>query len=87
MAGSYATVGNDFDGMNFRTIARKMTRSGHKMNHATARNVLHSALRKLARASVHESGQSLTEADDLALKPEFQSALGALIQDIYSGKA
>lgn len=32
------------DGMDFRTIAKKMTAAGFKMNHATARNVLMSAL-------------------------------------------
>jgi len=32
------------DGMDFRTIAKIMTAAGSKMNHATARNVLMSAM-------------------------------------------
>ena len=40
----YVTLSN---GMDFRSIAKIMTASGRKLNHATARNQLMSALQKL----------------------------------------
>lgn len=87
MADKYATVGDQFDGMNFRLIARKMTRAGFKMNHATARNVLHSALRKLAteviRANV-DGDVSSGSVEAHARSAAFQNAIGAIVQDIYS---
>ena len=43
----YATVTND-GGMGFHDIAERMTKSGDKMNHATARNVLLRALKKIS---------------------------------------
>ena len=35
----YATVSSTDGGMDYRTIAQKMTEDGHQMNHATARNI------------------------------------------------
>ena len=45
--GKYVTM-SDRDAMNYRTIATKMTERGYKMNHATARGVLLSGMRKVA---------------------------------------
>ena len=35
----YATVSGEGGGMDYRTIAEIMSENGHKMNHATARNI------------------------------------------------
>lgn len=86
MTGKYATVGQDFDGMNYRTIARKMTRSGHKMNHATARNVLHAALTKIAGRIIADGGTTAHDATALSASASFQAAVGAIVQDLYAGK-
>ena len=44
----YATVVSEFGGADYRTIAESMTNVGHKMNHATARNIFLRAMKKLA---------------------------------------
>ena len=45
----YATVG---DGLGYREIAEKMTETGDKMNHSTARNVFLSAMSKFCNGIV-----------------------------------
>jgi hypothetical protein len=42
---TYVTVD---DGIDFRTISKIMSENGENMNHATARNILLSGLRKIA---------------------------------------
>lgn len=86
MTEKYATVGHDFDGMNFRTIARKMTKSGFRMNHATARNILHTALNKITTKIVADGCLEGKDPFVLARSASFQSALGAIVQDLYSGR-
>jgi len=88
LAEKYATVGHDFDGMNYRTIARKMTNIGHRMNHATARNILHAALTKIAGCIVTNNNvpDSNQDPNALARSATFQAAIGAIVQDIYSGE-
>ena len=86
MVTKYATVGQTFDGMNFRLIARKMDRAGFKMNHATARNVLHSALCKIAERVALVPGDSGLSSIELARTAAFQNAVGAIVQDIYTTK-
>ena len=44
----YATVKSLPGGMDYRSIAEKMTVEGDKMNHATARNVFLCAMKKFA---------------------------------------
>ena len=44
----YATVTSIEGAKDYRTIADQMTESGHKMNHATARNVFLRAMKKIA---------------------------------------
>ena len=44
----YSTVAEIDNGLGYREIAEQMSTRGHKMNHSTARNVLVSALSKLA---------------------------------------
>jgi hypothetical protein len=81
----YATIGKDFDGMDFRGMAQAMTTSGLKMNHATARNVLLSAMHKFAKQYNKQFGHNLTkdQVKSLAADANFQSGVGSLVQDIY----
>ena len=44
----YSTVAEIENGLGYREIAEAMSSRGHKMNHSTARNVLVTALSKLA---------------------------------------
>lgn len=84
----YATIGKDFDGMDFRNMAKAMSDSGTKMNHATARNVLLSAMHKFAKQYNRQFGHNLTrdQVKSLAANPSFQSGIGSLVQDIYYQK-
>jgi len=80
----YATVKQDHGGMDYRTIAEKMTDSGHKMNHATARNVFLKAMRKLAEpvcdAYDHDN---IGSADAVSRDPRFQSCMTEMVAVIY----
>ena len=80
----YATV-KEFDGgADYRAIAQKMSDHGFKMNHATARNVFLSALRKLAKPMHKMHGLSL-EYNDLqktAKDPRFQSGVAEILETI-----
>lgn len=71
-------------GMGYREIAEKMTSSGDKMNHSTARNVLLRALEKLADPLVtafeNEVGSDSTV---VAKDPRFQESMIAVLHDIY----
>lgn len=51
------------DGYDFRTIAKMMTDNGYAMNHATARNVLLSAMHNLIFYSSNAAGNNLNEND------------------------
>lgn len=86
LATKYATVGNDFDGMSFRIIARKMTKNGQAMNHATARNILHSALAKIAGSIMADASICDQDPNALALTASFQSAIGSIVQDLCIAK-
>jgi hypothetical protein len=83
----YATVSTD-GGMGFHEIAEKMTASGDKMNHATARNVLLRALKKISVpiCKMHGvTGEYLeNEATKTACDPRFQEAIAQFIADEIS---
>lgn len=51
------------EGTDFRTIAKIMTNNGYKMNHATARNVLISAIKKLLNYSADQVGVKIPESE------------------------
>lgn len=76
------SVFTEFDGgLGYKDIAEKMTASGHKMNLSTARNVLVSALDKVATGVCEAYG---VEASDDELKriasdPRFQSGVYDLL--------
>jgi len=81
VSGGYATVK---DGLDYRTISEIMTERGHKMNHATARNVLLSAMRTIATDIVKSQDIDINtvEIDDIAKSPLFQSGVADVIDDI-----
>ena len=80
----YATTKTFDGGEDYRSIASKMTKSGYKMNHATARNVFLSALRKIARP-VHKMNGVSTAEDSLqktAKDPRFQAGVAEILFSI-----
>lgn len=73
----YSTVAEIENGLGYREIAEAMSTRGHKMNHSTARNVLVSALSKLATNVCKAYG---VDPDDQQVKriasdPRFQAGL------------
>ena len=79
----YASA-KEYAGSDYRTIAENMTRDGFKMNHATARNVFLSALRKIAKP-VHDLNGVSDDYDNLqrtAKDPRFQSGVAEILQSI-----
>jgi len=83
----YATVASNYDGMDYRTIANKMTAEGHKMNHATARNVFLRAMKKLAFpiCDLHDIHDDAA-IDRAARDPRFQEGMIEIISDLYSNE-
>ncbi len=79
----YATV-NELGGLDYRSIAEKMSEDGHKMNHATARNVFVRGMSKIAREVCVMYGQECTPANlkSVAINPNFQSAIAEMIVEI-----
>lgn len=48
------------ESVDFRSIAKIMTKNGFKMNHATARNVLIAAIKKIMSYSAEQVGVKMT---------------------------
>jgi len=80
----YATTKTFAGGEDYRTIAAKMTKNGYKMNHATARNIFLSALRKIARPVHKMNGVPVTEAklQKTAKDPRFQAGVADILSSI-----
>jgi hypothetical protein len=81
----YATVTDTDGGMDYRTIAQKMTDDGHKMNHATARNIFLRAMKKLAEplCEMYETSGDPSQIERTARDPRFQSGMIELINEVY----
>ena len=79
----YATV-TDLSGMDYRSIAEKMTEDGFKMNHATARNVFVKGLSKIARevCVLYSQDCSPENLKSVAISPVFQNAIAEMITEI-----
>ena len=75
----YATVTNT--GLGYREIAEVMTKEGHKMNHATARNYFLRAMEKLAKPMIDFAGTDVSPSD-LAQEPNFQGALVEILGQV-----
>jgi hypothetical protein len=82
----YATVAGDDGGLDYRTIAEKMTEDGHKMNHATARNVFLRAMRKLAEpiCDIYHNSSDTDLIDRTSRDPRFQSSMVELVAKVYT---
>ena len=76
----YATV-NDLGGLDYRSIAEQMTDEGHKMNHATARNVFVKGMSKIAREVCVLYGRECTPQNlkSVAINPSFQNAIAEMM--------
>ena len=82
----YATVSGDYGGMDYRSIAEVMTSEGHKMNHATARNVFLRAMKKLAEPIHDLYGRDMSEkaVPRTSKDPRFQESMIEIVGDIIS---
>ena len=85
-AHGYATTKEYDGGADYRTIANQMTNRGYKMNHATARNVFLSALRKIAKPvhDMHKKNDSYDSLQRTAKDPRFQSGIAEILASIKS---
>jgi len=83
-ANGYATVTEFSEGSDYRTIAEKMTSSGYKMNHATARNVFLGALRKIAKPvhKMHGLSENQEDLQSTAKDPRFQSGVAEILETL-----
>lgn len=70
------------EGVDFRTIATKMTGMGYQMNHATARNVLLAGMVKFLQNIAEEFGQSLSQevARQLAATQDIHNVLADVLE-------
>ena len=81
----YATVTSQYGGADYRTIAETMSADGHKMNHATARNIFLRAMKKLANPLCELHGIKDEELiEQTARDPHFQESMIEIVSDIYS---
>jgi len=69
------------EGEDYRTIATKMTTLGYKMNHATARNILLSGMRKFMMNMSESLGRPLTdeECNTLVMRQDIHEVLGDIL--------
>ena len=79
----YATV-TDLSGMDYRSIAEKMTEEGFKMNHATARNVFLGAMKKFAGPilKMYDIPIDDTAVMRTAKDPRFQESIIDILDDV-----
>ena len=73
------------EGIDFRAIADNMTRAGYKMNHATARNQLMSALQKLLTNIVKQTEikPDREKIEEMMNSQEIHSALADILHRAY----
>jgi len=76
------------EGIDFRTIAKIMSKNGYKMNHATARNVLMSAVKKLFHFSAESVGVKITDSDmkEIIKDQAIHTALADVLYLAYKGR-
>ncbi len=81
MQQGYATVK---DGMDYRAISEIMSERGFKMNHATARNVLLSAMRSIAKDLLLARGEGIEtdRVEEIARSPMFQAGVSDSVSDL-----
>lgn len=74
------------EGIDFRKIAKIMTKAGYKMNHATARNQLMSAMQKLVTNIVKQTDVKVEreKIDELINSQEIHSILADVLYRAYN---
>jgi len=79
----YATITDIEGALDYRSIAEKMTASGDKMNHATARNIFMNAMRKIAKPlhELHNMPLDENSIADTARDPRFQEGVISILDD------
>lgn len=72
------------EGKTYREIADIMTKDGHKMNKATARETFLRGLIKIAKGVAKEMGEDLTDkqAKERVSNPMFQEAMAEIIRNL-----
>ena len=80
----YATVKSLPGGMDYRSIAEKMTEGGDKMNHATARNVFLGAMKKFAGPilKLYDLGADEVDIMRTAKDPRFQESIVDILGEV-----
>ena len=85
MSKGYATVSNI--GMDYRQIAKKMTESGHPMNHSSARNYVIRTMHKFAAEVIKmydpEGSLNRERIDIISKDPRFQESMEIILSKIY----
>ena len=83
----YATISEIEGGLDYRSIAEKMSADGFKMNHATARNIFLRAMKKLAAplCTLYDPELTTTDIEKTARAPRFQASMIELIESVYDG--
>ena len=83
----YATVTSIEGAKDYRTIADHMTGEGHKMNHATARNVFLRAMKKIAEPlhTMYDMPKDEASIMRTAKDPRFQESVFEIVAASDSG--
>jgi|TARA_Y100000034_G_scaffold8798_1_gene9479 hypothetical protein len=73
----------DYNGMDYRSIAEVMTKSGHKMNHSSVRNYITRGFCKVVKGMSKDYGINYTDDQikKIAQSPEFQSSIIDLMKE------
>lgn len=76
MAKKYVTTKLE-KGLDYRSIAEIMTKSGDKMNHSTVRNIITKGFVKVVKGISKEYGLEYTDKKikEIAQSPEFQESI------------
>ena len=79
----YVTT-RDYNGLDYRSIAKIMTDDGHKMNHSSVRNYITRGFCKVVKGISRDYGINYSDEQikKIAQSPEFQSS----IIEIMKGK-
>tara|TARA_B100000212_G_C27043011_1_gene392368 strand:- start:257 stop:517 length:261 start_codon:yes stop_codon:yes gene_type:complete len=72
----YVTT-NDYNGLDYRSIANIMTSDGHKMNHSSVRNYITRGFCKVVKGISKDYDLKYTDEQikKIAQSPEFQSSI------------
>jgi len=72
----YVTT-NDYKGLDYRSIAEIMTKSGDKMNHSTVRNIITRGFIKVVKglSKDYELNYTDQKIKEIAQSPEFQESI------------